>query len=419
MAEKPSNMKDTVVIIDEIETKLEKLLSKRKLEIEKDLEERIRTEKEEAGKKIEAIEKEIEKGRGILHDYRSVIHEFENERSALQHQIKEHFDRAVAFQTEIEKMAGLTLEELRQVSEINKKLETVHLSAEEKVNSFRKDLEERFGIVAQLPESVEEEELKIDLEQELDKLRKIKELLEAEPAAAMAEEPVLEAEPEAPAEAPVLTNEQGAPLIVPEINEVMENSLAQEQEPAEAGAEVESQPEQPEERAWSEEKEDFQSLFEILEKRRRIEARNGNGEIGFFQKDDKIILDGEFMVASIDESLEEAKRLYQKLSHTESPKEQFFIKQDIINHQEVLRKYILRNLKMCEKEGASLPEFTSEILNVELLKGILEKLSMENWSNPADFNSFRSTIEALKDAYYAKITPPVYYLRSLIEELGD
>jgi len=419
MAEKPSNMKDTVVAIDEIETKLEKLLSKRKLEIEKDLEERIRAEKEEADKKIEAIEKEVEKGRGILHDYRTVIHEFENERTALQHQIKEHFNRAVAFQTEIEKMAGLTLEELRQVSELNKKLEIVHVSAEEKVNSFRKDLEERFGIVAQLPESVEEEELKIDLEQELDKLRKIKELLEAEPAAITTEESAPEAEPEAPAGSTVLTNETGAPLNVPEINEVLEDSLAREQEPAEPGAEAESQPEQPEERGWSEEKEDFQQLFEILEKRRRIEARNGNGEIGFFQKDDKIILDGEFMVASIDESLEEAKRLYQKLSHTESPKEQFFIKQDIINHQEVLRKYILRNLKMCEKEGATLPDFTRDILNVELLKGILEKLSMENWSNPADFNSFRSTIEALKDSYYAKITPPVHYLRSLIEELGD
>jgi hypothetical protein len=417
MAEKASSLKDTVVVIDEIETKLERLLSKRRLEIEKELEERIRAEKEEAGKKIEAIEKEIEKGKGILHDYRSVIHEFENERSALQHQIKEHFERAVAYQTEIEKMAGLTLEELRQVSELNKKLETVHISAEEKVNSFRKDLEERFGIVAQLPESPEEEELKIDLEQELAKLRKIKELLEAEPAA-LTEEQLAEVEPGVTAGAAVLTNEEGAPLNVPEINEVMEESLAREQEPAEPEVEVKSQPEQPEEKAWSEEKDDFQSLFEILEKRRRIEARNGNGEIGFFQKDEKLILDGEFMVASIDESLEEAKRLYQKLSHTESPKEQFFIKQDIINHQEQLRKYILRNLKMCEKEGATLPGFTREILNVELLRGILEKLSMENWSNPADFNSFRSTIEALKDAYYAKITPPVNYLRSLIKELG-
>ncbi len=410
MAEKASNLKDSIGVIEEIETKLEKLLTKRKEEIERDLEERIRAEKEEAEKKIEAIEREIQKGKGILQDYRSVLCEFENERSAIQRQIREHFDQAVAYQTEIEKMAGLTLEELRQVSELNKKLEALHQTAEEKVSAFRKDLEERFGIVAQIPESVEEEELKIDLEQELEKLRQIKKLLEAEPGETVTEKTVVSGP----------TDESGAPVNVPEINEVMESTLAGEEAEAETQAEraVETEPELPEEKLWTEEKEDFQVLFEALEKYRRVEVRNGNGEIGFFQKDQKLILDGEFMVASIDESLEEAKRLYQRLAQTESPKEQFFIKQEIINHQEALRKYILRNLKMCEKEGAALPDFTSEILNVEVLKSVLEKLSMENWSNSADFHSFQTMFETLKDRYYARITPPVLYLRSLIEELG-
>jgi hypothetical protein len=293
-------------------------------------------------------------------------------------------------------------------------LEDLHQSAEEKVNSFKKDLEERFGIVAQLPESKEEEELKIDLEQELAKLKKIKELLESETAI---NDEVAGLEPragiiaETQREVPPVTDEQGVPLNVPEINEVMESSLAGEEEAAEKEA-------RPEEKSWGEDRDNFQKLFETLEKHRKIEPRNGNGEIGFFQKDDRIILDGEYMVASIDESLEEAKKLYLKLSQTESPKEQFFIKQEIINHQEILRKYILRNVKMCEREGAVLPQFTSEILNIDTLKDILEKLSMENWSNPSDFSSFRSLIESLKDAYYAKITPPVHYLRSLLEELS-
>jgi hypothetical protein len=416
MAEKNVNVKDSVVVIDEIETKLEGLLNKRKEEIERDLEERIRAEKAEADKKLEAIDKEIQKGRGLLHDYRSVINEFETERSAIQRQIKEHFERAVEYQTEIEKKAGMTLEELRMVSELNRKLETLQQSAEEKVNTFRKDLEERFGIVAHLPETKEEEEIKIDLEQELSKLRKIKELLEAEPEAPSTEEPAAEDILESPAEPSALVNNEGAPLNVPEINEVMEEALAQE----EAGPpenEEGGHSEQPEEAPWTAEKADFQNLFEALEKYRKVETRNGNGEISFFQKDEKIILDGEFMVASIDESLEEAKRLYQKLTQTESPKEQFFIKQEIINHQEILRKYILRNVKMCEKEGAGLPQFTSEILSLDMLKEILEKLSMENWSNPADFRAFQGTVESLKDAYYARITPPVHYLRSLIEEL--
>jgi hypothetical protein len=416
MAEKNVNVKDSVTVIDEIETKLEGLLNKRKEEIEKELEARIRAEREEADKKLEVINKEMQKGKGLLHDYRSVINEFETERSALQKQIRDHFDRAVEYQTEIEKKAGLTIEELRMVNELNRKLETLQQSAEEKVNAFRKDLEEGFGIVARLPETKEEEEIKIDLDQELTKLRKIKELLETESAAVLTEEVA-----EGASEPSAVVNEEGAPLNVPEINQVMEETLAEEEaRPPEKGAGEEGppeQPEHPEEPVWTGDKAEFQNLFEALEKYRKVETRNGNGEISFFQKEEKMILDGEFMVASIDESLEEAKRLYQKMSQTESPKEQFFIKQEIINHQEILRKYILRNVKMCEKEGAVLPQFTSEILSLDLLKEILEKLSMENWSNPADFKAFQGTVESLKDAYYARITPPVHYLRSLIDEL--
>jgi hypothetical protein len=400
MAEKHVNLKDSIVVIEEIESKMENLWLKRKEEIERELEARIRSEREEAGKKIEAIERELEKGRAVLQDYRTVVGEFETERASLQRQIKEHFEKAVEYQTEIEKMAGQTMEELRLVNDLNKKLETLHQSAEEKVNGFRKDLEERFGIVAQLPPSREEEELKVDLEHELRKLRMIKELLESENA--VAEEIRVEAAEAKEAEVPA----------VPPVAEVVERSLAEE-----AGERaIEETP--AEEKLPEEGEGKFQNLFEVLEGYRKIEARNGNGEISFFQKEGKTILDGEYMVASIDESLEEAKRLYLKLSQTESPKEQFFIKQEIINHQEILRKYILRNLKMCEKEGASMPQFTEDILNLDILKDILERLSIENWSNPADFNSFRSQIEALKDAYYAKITPPVHYLRSLIKELG-
>jgi hypothetical protein len=410
MASKNVDLKESIGVIEEIESKMESLWLKRKEEIEKELEARIRAEKEEAGKKIEAIERELNKGRTVLQDYRTVIGEFETERITLQRQIKDHFDRAVALQTEIEKMAGQTMEELRLVNELNKKLEILHQSAEEKVNGFRKDLEERFGIVAQLPPSLEEEDMKIDLEQELGKLRKIREILESGTEKAEAA-PGTPDQPEPPAAA---VNKNSAPLDLPEISQVIEESLAQEAG-ATAAAESESAAE---EKSPAEEKSHFQGLFEILEGYRKIESRNGNGEISFFQKDDTTILDGEYMVASIDESLEEAKRLYLKLAQTESPKEQFFIKQEIINHQEILRKYILRNLKMCEREGARMPGFTEEILNLDVLREILEKLSMENWSNPGDFNSFRTQIEELKDAYYARITPPANYLRSLIEELG-
>ena len=424
MAEKNANLKDSIAVLEEVENRLEGLLNKRKGEIEKELEERIRAEKAEADRKIDAIVKEIQKGREILHDYRTVISEFENERTSLQRQIKEHFEKAVSYQTEIEQMAGQTMEELRKINELTQKLESLHHEAEEKVNTYKKDLEERFGIVAQLPESKEEEELKIDLEQEVLKLKKIKELLEAEtvvaeeqvvePEAAPEAGPETAPEPEAAEAAePALPEEPEVPNNVPEINQVMESALEEAQVEEEA-----AEAPQPEEKAQAAEGLAFQTLFNTLEKFRKSEPRGNNGEISFFEKDDKSILDGEFIVASIDETLEEAKRLYLKLSQTESPKEQFFVKQEIINHQEVLRKFILRSVKLCEKENFTLPTFTEEILNLDALKNILEKLSMENWSNPADFSSFRTLVETLKDAYYARITPPVNYLKSLIEELG-
>jgi hypothetical protein len=413
MADKHVNLKESVNVIEEIESKMENIWVKRKEEIERELEERIRAEREEANRKIEVIEKEISKGRTVLQDYRTVVSEFETERANLQMQIKDHFDKAVGYQTEIEKMAGLTMEELRLVRELNNKLEALHQSAELKVNNFRKDLEEKFGIVAELPESMEDENLKVDLEQELHKLKKIKQILESG-IAEVEETPAAEAakrvvpEPQPPA-----INANGSPISVPEVSQIIEESVAEEAGEKAAPETV------AEEKSVVEDNGNFQALFKILEEYRKIETRNGNGEISFFQKNGKTILDGEYMVASIDESLEEAKRLYLKLAQTESPKEQFFIKQEIINHQEILRKYILRNLKMCEKEGAALPAYTEDILNLDVLKEILEKLSMENWSNPGDFNSFRSYVEAFKDAYYAKITPPINYLRSLIKELGD
>ncbi|MGQ9673787.1 MAG: hypothetical protein ACUVV5_11780 [Candidatus Aminicenantales bacterium] len=441
MAEKTLSMKDPLVVIEEIEGKLEKILTKKKEEIKKELEDKIKAIQEEADKRIDAIEKELEKGRQILHDYRTAISEFETERSALQVQIKEHFEKAVEYQTEIEKLASLTLEELRIISDLSKKLETLHLTAEEKINYYKKDLEERFGIVAELPEAPEEEEVKIDLEQELLKLRKIKQILEAETI--VAEEEAIRGEREEvsppsppPSAGPTpVTFEPEAPPTLPEISEVIERALAEEAEkmaereveegeqlsqrqPAELIEEVEQVTEaQAEEKAFDEEKENFRRLFEVLEKYRRIETRNGNGEVCFFQNANKLILDGEHIVASIDESLEEAKRLYLKLSQTESPKEQFFIKQEIINHQELLRKFLLRYVKMSEKEGATLPRFTEEILSLNILKDVVEKLSMENWSNPSDFNAFRNQVEVLKDSFYARITPPTAYLRDLIEEL--
>jgi hypothetical protein len=72
---------------------------------------------------------------------------------------------------------------------------------------------------------------------------------------------------------------------------------------------------------------------------------------------------------------------------------------------------------MCEKDPEFLPTFTQDIFNVDAFKNILEKVSMENWSNQEDFTSFDEFARGIKDDFYAKITPPAEYLQSIIQEL--
>ena len=158
-------------------------------------------------------------------------------------------------------------------------------------------------------------------------------------------------------------------------------------------------------------------LLDTLEKYRESEGKEGEGVISYFKNEENITLDGEYIIAAISTSVDEAKKLYVKLTETESPKDQFFVKQEIIRHQEAVRKLMLSCIRMCEKDSEFMPKFTQDILNVEVFKNTLEKVSMENWSNQEDFTAFDEYAKGLKDQFYAKITPPAEYLQSIIQEL--
>jgi len=421
--------KESTMIIEEIEDQLGEALSKKKQEIEKELEERIRREKEEAQQRLEQIEKEFEEEKKALKNYRDTIKEFENNKAKLKEKIKGHLDKAIKFQTEIEKLTAQTLEELKQVSEINQKLDELNKEAEEKATALKKDLEDRFGIVAEVMKANEHRELEVNLEQELAKLRKIKELLTSpealeeekiEELSEVIEEKVEEeARQEAGVEKPA-EEEEKAEEVPPGAKEEAEEfkpGEAKEEKPSEMKPVEPTPPEAGEEASYVSEQ-SFQDAFETLENYRRSEKTEDNGEISYFQKDEKMILDGESLISAVSNSLDEAKKLYLKLAETESPKDQFFIKQEIIRYQEGLRKVILHSVRMCEKENCSLPKYTMEIINTDVLKDILEKLSMENWSNQDDFTHFEKYAKNLKNNYYTRITPPALYLKSIINELN-
>ena len=363
-------------------------------------------------------------------DFQTLLVEFETNKTELKKQIKEHIEKAIKFQTEIETMTGKTLEELKTVNKLNQKLEELQQETDKKVSALKKELEEKFGIVAEVPEDEERDETEINLEHELAKLRKIKELLnssgeveevvpEAEAEEMMAEEmqqeEVAEKVEEVPEEEPQPEEEK----------KLEEDAAPDEPEGMQPAEEMEGEPEEKEELVFEDRPEaagkvdeaSFQSAFEKLEEFRKGSTNENDAEESYFEKNEKIVLDGEYLVSSLNNSFEEAKKLYIKLSQTESPKDQFFVKQDIIKLQETLRKILLRSIRMCEKDNCSLPEYTSEILNLDVLKSALEKVSMQNWSNPDDFASFDSFAKELKDSFYTRITPPAAYLQSILKEL--
>lgn len=416
---KKGALKESALIIEDIEGLLEETISKKKEEIEKELEERVRQEKEEAEKRIGQIESEFAEEKQALTNYRTTIREYENNKVNLKNQLEEHLNKTVQFQKEIENLTAQTLEELKRVSELNQELKVLHKVAEETAAVLKKDLEEKFGIAAEGLKTDEHEEIGLNLEQELAKLKKIKELLtshDAELKELVEEEKEekeekgvgvheVEAESEEERYDERAEEKERVESSVPEEKETREEELLPEEEPlAEEGEEAELKGETAE-------------VSETLEEYRKSETTEDNIEISYFQKNDKIILDGKCFISALKNSLDEAEKLCIKLTQNESPKDQFFIKQEIIRHQEALRKVILRGVRICEKESCSLPCYTSDILNMDILKDILEKLSMGNWSNQNDFTYFKKYAKNLKNNYDARITPPALYMKSIIDEL--
>jgi len=264
------------------------------------------------------------------------------------------------------------------------------------------------------PDGDEEPAEEISPLEAMDKTIKMKagEEVEMEPAPEEKEEPGIE---EAKAEeAPVGDGEEISPLEALDATikikpmEKLKKKAAQEEKRG-AGGEADEVSGFPKRRA--------SDALEILEKYKKAEPEE-EAEVVYYENGDKKILDSECIVSAVCGRLEEAEKLYKKLSKTESPIDQFFVKQEIIRSQEALRGVILAGTRMLEKESSVLPEYTIGVVNINVLKEILEKLSMQNWSKKTDFSLFTEYAAKLKKDYYARISSLVDYLKSLIEELG-
>ncbi len=413
MEHDPNIFRDSSQVIQEVETQLERTLQKRFREVDSDLVERINREKEAARMRKEEIENEFEKERTSLNEYRVMVRDFEEQRASLLNEARERFRKVLKFQAEIETLAKSTVDEIKRVNEIQERLEALRARTSERAAFLKDDLRERFGIVAEVMDD-EPKPLGLDLDVELEKLRKIKELLAIEAAAAnlgrLGGQPVAE-EDLADMDAAVKSSPE-----IPGIQDLIAGPASAD-EPAPRAA-VETAP-SPEPAPGPDDDLTEEEIAAALESYRRTEPANGSGEIHYFQKGTTVVADPEKLLAAVDRTVEEGQRLSVKLGLTESPKDQFFIKQELINWQEGLRALFLRIIKMSEKSCWTLPRYTEEIVNPQILRRLLERLSMENWSNLEEFAAFSAAVSEMRQAFQARIEPRRPYLLALKREIEE
>jgi hypothetical protein len=394
-------------VIREIEAQLDTLLSRKRNDIEQALAARIRREQEETRLKIEDMEKEFDREKQGLHDYRVLVAEVEAERNGILDDVQEILKRALGLQSQIEAMAKQTVEEIQRVVALQDKLESLRRKTAEQAGFLKKTLDEKFGIAAGTSGGGEAGAAGIDLDQELEKLRRIKSLLADKSLRGTVPRPP-EARPDGES-LPGLDLEDGWKVRIPEIRELTQSALPEDESGAEPpSAEVRAD-EFEFERPVGE-----PPASETLDLLRKTETGDGAADIAYFQRGDRIVLDAGRLSRAIEAAVEEAEGISLKLDGCGPVKEQFFVKQDLIYTQESLRRLVQRVVRLCDRAEPVFPERIRDIFNLEVLKGMQDKLSTGNWADPGDLKSFAEDARALRSVLVERSGSPEDEAQSIL-----
>jgi hypothetical protein len=444
-------------IIDDIEKRMGEIFSAQKSEVEQGLIEKIKREKVEAQKRIEAVNQEFTQVRGFLETHKVVMAELQATEEHLRGEIRGHFDRAQNYQKMMENAAGLAGEELEKIGGLHGELERVRLKAEGEYTNIKKSLSGYAGIAAQIPSLPEIPDGDVNWNEELLKLKKVRDLLASlrqvdfapAPARVAAAAPVeapapVEAFAPVPAPAPAAAVMPPAPStghVTAEEDGVRDDSEfadgdpawadipgteagnlmvspALADEPYEEAAVLPAEPQAGAAPAGPAPDAKHASLLAALASYRRTEPINNGLEIGFFGAEASSVLDAESFMTAVGKIVESANQLHAQLTQTGSVKDLFLLKQEILNQQEVLRKIFFRVVRFCDKEGGQLPETLSEIISAQGMKDIIERLTMANWSDPSDFRPFLSELTAMKRAFEVRmVASGGGYFRSVLDQV--
>jgi hypothetical protein len=370
-----------------------------KNEIEKSLMEIIDQEKVKAKQRIAELEQEFQKEKESLNRHRAMLMEVKSATEDIRGSIRKHFGQARHCRTMIRRMASQIGEECREAGELIRKIQELRRKADEETARLLTELADRYGTTAPITDSLKTDDINADLEQELRQLNEYRERLPGE-----------DGEPIGAGNGDVLHVPQDScppeTAIFPETPQREEETQGIVPPPAAA----------PEGTARGT---DSDAISAMLETHKRTESLPSGGEFHYYQKDAAIVLDGESLLAPMTRLIEAAKNLHIRLAETKPAKEQFFLKREILDQQELLRKVVLRAVKFCEKKMGFLPHHTSDIINVQTLKDILERLSMGNWSDPYGMKTFEDEIIALKTSLSARTSARLVYQKSILDQLNQ
>jgi len=390
------------------EKHIEDVFAGKKNEIEKTLVEIIDQEKVKVKQRIAALEEEFQKEKENLNRHKAMLEAVKSATEDIRGPVQKHIDQARHCRIMIRRMAAQIGEECRKAGELTGKIHELRRKADEETSRLLATLADRYGTTIQIADSLETDNINADLEQELRQLNEYRERLSAEDG-----EPTGAGENAVEIGAGYEDNLQVPENSGPSETAVMPETLQREEEPRGTVPPPAAAPE------GTSEGTDPDGISGMLEAYRRTESVPNGGEFHYYQKDAAIVLDGESLLAPTTRLIEAAKNLHARLAETKSPKGQFFLKREILDQQELLRKVVLRAVKLCEKEAGSLPHHTSDIINVQTLKDILEKLNMGNWSDPYGMKIFEDEISALKTSLSARTSARLAYQKSILDQLNQ
>lgn len=427
---------DHEAFIDDIEKRVSEIFSAQKSEVEQSLIEKINREKEEAQRRIEAVNQQFSHVRSVLEEHKKVMAELRETDLHLRGEIRGHFERAVNYQKMMEHAANLAGDELEKIGGINQELEKVRLRAESEYENIRKHLGSYAGIMATVPAPSNDRANEVDWSGELGKLRQVRDLLATlRPADPSLGEPSLpgaaadggEATAPAMPEAEELAVSLG---LIDEENDGVKDDVEfaaaahRERAASEDGCQFEAAPPvepepyvEPAPGPVAEPPADLQPVLDALARYRRTEPVNNGIELGFFAAEAASVLDAESFMAAVGKVIENASQLHAQLAQAASVKDLFLLKQEILNQQEILRKVFFRVVRFCDKENGRVPETLGAIVSPQGMKDVIERLTMANWSDPSDFKPFLNELGAMKRAFETRTAADPRYLKAVLDEV--